>query len=83
MSWKNKLYFGDNLKILRDYFEDGSVDLIYFDPACAGRPSFNSSATYNVLFKEKSGDHPLVPSLLRRGNRGGWQLWGLELEAVY
>jgi len=77
MDEKNKLYFGDNLKILCDYVEDGSVDLIYLDPP------FNSSATYNVLFKEKSGDHPLVPSLRRRGNRGGWRKWGLEPEAVY
>ena len=28
-------------------------------------------------------NHPLVPSLLRRGNRGGWRKWGLESEAVY
>ena len=50
MDWKNQLYFGDNLKILREYVADASVDLIYLDPP------FNSSATYNVLFKEKSGD---------------------------
>ena len=37
----NKLYFGDNLKILRDYVADASVDLIHLDPP------FNSSATYN------------------------------------
>ncbi|MBZ5513961.1 MAG: RsmD family RNA methyltransferase [Acidobacteriia bacterium] len=42
MDTKNKLYFGDNLKILRDYVEDASVDLIYLDPP------FNSSATCNV-----------------------------------
>src|SRR3989442_778270 len=77
MDEKNKLYFGDNLKMLREYVPDASVDLVYLDPP------FNSSAIYNVLFKEKSGDHPLVPSLLRRGNRGGWQLWGMESEAVY
>lgn len=41
--WKNKLYFGDNLDILRDYVADESVDLIYLDPP------FNSNATYNVL----------------------------------
>ncbi|MDO8716582.1 MAG: DNA methyltransferase [Dehalococcoidales bacterium] len=45
----NVLYYGDNLKILRDYIPDESVDLIYLDPP------FNSSATYNVLFKEPSG----------------------------
>ena len=50
MDEKNKLYFGDNLKILREYVPDASVDLIYLDPP------FNSSATYNVLFKEKSGE---------------------------
>jgi DNA modification methylase len=40
MDGKNKLYFGDNLKILREYVPDASVDLIYLDPP------FNSSATY-------------------------------------
>ena len=47
--WHNKLYFGDNLDILRDHVADGSVDLIYLDPP------FNSKATYNVLFEEKNG----------------------------
>jgi len=50
MDAKNKLYFGDNLKILREYVPDASVDLICLDPP------FNSSATYNVLFKETSGE---------------------------
>jgi len=30
--WKNKLYFGDNLQILKDNIADESVDLIYLDP---------------------------------------------------
>ena len=46
----NKLYFGDNLDILRENVADESVDLIYLDPP------FNSNATYNVLFRERSGD---------------------------
>jgi len=50
MDWTNKLYFGDNLRILREHLASESVDLIYLDPP------FNSSATYNVLFKEKSGE---------------------------
>ena len=29
---KNKLYYGDNLTVLRDYIPDQSVDLIYLDP---------------------------------------------------
>ena len=46
----NKLYFGDNLDILRENVADESVDLIYLDPP------FNSNATYNVLFRERSSD---------------------------
>ena len=30
--WKNKLYFGDNLDIVREHVPDESVDLIYLDP---------------------------------------------------
>lgn len=42
-----KLYFGDNLGVLRDYIEDESVDLIYLDPP------FNSNRSYNLLFADK------------------------------
>jgi site-specific DNA-methyltransferase (adenine-specific) len=49
--WQNKLFFGDNLEILRREVQSESVapDLIrgYLDPP------FNSNATYNVLFGEK------------------------------
>ena len=50
-AWKNKLYFGDNLDILREHVASDSIDLIYLDPP------FNSNATYNVLFQEKSGEN--------------------------
>lgn len=46
---KNKLYYGDNLDVLRRYIPDQSVDLIYLDPP------FNSRQDYNVLFAEKDG----------------------------
>ena len=46
---KNRLYYGDNLQILREHIPDESVDLIYLDPP------FNSSRNYNVLFKDESG----------------------------
>ncbi|NMP24547.1 hypothetical protein [Sulfobacillus harzensis] len=40
-SWKNQLYFGDNLDILREYIPDESVDLIYLDPPFnSGYPGF-------------------------------------------
>ncbi len=45
----NRLYYGDNLKVLREHVADESVDLIYLDPP------FNSNATYNVLFKAPDG----------------------------
>ncbi|MFN2502551.1 MAG: hypothetical protein ABR530_11150 [Pyrinomonadaceae bacterium] len=45
----NTLYYGDNLKILREYIKDESVDLIYLDPP------FNSNRNDNVLFKDESG----------------------------
>ncbi len=44
------LYYGDNLSVLRDRIPDESVDLVYLDPP------FNSNASYNVLFKEQSGE---------------------------
>ncbi len=46
---RNILFYGDNLTILRDYLDDESVDLVYLDPP------FNSSRSYNVLFKDESG----------------------------
>jgi len=45
----NALVYGDNLVVLRQYIADESVDLVYLDPP------FNSNATYNVLFKDRSG----------------------------
>ena len=46
----NALYYGDNLPILREHIPDESVDLVYLDPP------FNSNASYNVLFREKTGE---------------------------
>jgi site-specific DNA-methyltransferase (adenine-specific) len=45
----NRLYYGDNLAVLREHIADDSVELIYLDPP------FNSNAGYNVLFKSASG----------------------------
>ena len=46
----NTLYYGDNLKVLREHIQDESVELIYLDPP------FNSNRSYNVLFKDESGN---------------------------
>jgi len=45
----NTLYYGDNLSILREHIPGESVDLVYLDPP------FNSSRSYNVLFRDESG----------------------------
>jgi len=73
MDPKNRLYFGDNLDILRKHVSDASVDLIYLDPP------FNSSATYNVLFKEKSGEESAAQITAFEDT---WQ-WSKDVEAVY
>ena len=44
-----KLFYGDNLQILRAQIVDESVDLIYLDPP------FNSKRDYNLLFKTPKG----------------------------
>jgi DNA modification methylase len=45
----NRLFYGDNLDILRAMVPDQSVDLVYLDPP------FKSDQDYNVLFKEQDG----------------------------
>jgi site-specific DNA-methyltransferase (adenine-specific) len=45
----NRLYYGDNLDVLREYIAAESVDLVYLDPP------FNSNSNYNILFKSPAG----------------------------
>ena len=66
----NVLYYGDNLEILRKYIPDDSIDLIYLDPP------FNSKATYNVLYKEQTGE---MSQAQITAFEDTWQ-WGLESE---
>jgi site-specific DNA-methyltransferase (adenine-specific) len=49
MTQPNTLFYGDNLPVLREHIATASVDLVYLDPP------FNSSRSYNVLFKDESG----------------------------
>ena len=50
----NKLFYGDNLKILRDYIKDESVNLVYLDPP------FNSNRNCNVLFRGRIGQRQRI-----------------------
>ncbi len=69
----NALYFGDNLEILRQHIADESVDLIYLDPP------FNSNATYNVLFRERSGEDSAAQITAFDDT---WR-WSIESEFAY
>ena len=69
----NTLYYGDNLKILRDYIKDESVDLIYLDPP------FNSNRNYNVLFRNESGSDSESQITAFEGT---WH-WNLAAEQTY
>ena len=71
--WRNQLYFGDNLPILRRHIADSSVDLIYLDPP------FNSNANYNVLFQERSGQQSAAQITAFEDT---WR-WSLESESAY
>ena len=71
--WKNQLYFGDNLDILRNHVADASVDLIYLDPP------FNSNANYNVLFQEKGGQQSAAQITAFEDT---WH-WNLDSESAY
>ena len=69
----NRLYFGDNLDILRQHITAESVDLIYLDPP------FNSNATYNVLFRERSGEESAAQITAFDDT---WR-WNIESELAY
>ncbi len=43
----NKLYYGDNLAVMRQHVPSSSVDLVYLDPP------FNSDREYNAFFKQQ------------------------------
>ncbi len=60
----NLLYYGDNLKGLREHIADETVDLVYLDPP------FKSDQDYNVLFEEHG---------TKRGSTRGFRLQ-VELE---
>ena len=69
----NKLYYGDNLQVLREHVRDESVDLVYLDPP------FNSRQDYNVLFAEKDGTRAASQI---QAFEDTWE-WNLDAEKAY
>ena len=69
----NRLYYGDNLDILRRYIDSDSVDLIYLDPP------FNSNRDYNVIFRDESGNRSDAQLLAFEDT---WH-WGPSAESTY
>ena len=69
----NKLFYGDNLDVLRRYVKGETVDLIYLDPP------FKSQQDYNVLFAEKDGTQSSSQIMAFEDT---WE-WNLDAERAY
>ncbi|CAN91992.1 hypothetical protein sce1834 [Sorangium cellulosum So ce56] len=67
------LYYGDNLKVLREHVRDESVDLIYLDPP------FNSKRNYNVIYKEPDSSDSVAQ---KRAFDDSWH-WDFAADAAY
>lgn len=70
---KNWLIYGDNLQMLREHIADESVDLVYLDPP------FNSNRSYNVLFKDRTGEESVAQM---QAFDDTWR-WGPNVEGQY
>jgi len=81
MDAKNKLYFGDNLKILREYVPQASVDLIYLDPP------LNSSATDGFFvaptFRSAQRDAHLKVGATPSGEESAAQIMASPVAPIY
>lgn len=73
MTQETLLFYGDNLRIMRDHLPDSSVDLVYLDPP------FKSNRSYNILFKEHD-EHPSEAQI--RAFDDTWH-WGPQAEETF
>jgi len=69
--WKNKLYYGDNLDILRRYIPNDSVDLVYLDPP------FNNEAIL-LYYNQNSAVFRQAPVLGDSASKGALILLTLQ-----
>ncbi len=68
----NRLFYGDNLDVLRQHVKDESVSLVYLDPP------FKSDQDYNVLFAE----HGTKAAAQIKAFEDTWT-WDIAAEAQY
>lgn len=71
----NLLYYGDNLKILKQHIENESIDLIYLDPP------FQSGKNYNQIFQPEQGGVKGATAQIQ-AFADTWT-WGEEAEEEY
>jgi len=71
----NLLYYGDNLKILKQHIENESIDLIYLDPP------FQSGKNYNQIFQPEQGGIKGATAQIQ-AFEDTWK-WGEEAEQEY
>ena len=93
MDRKNKLYFGDNLGILREHVASESVGLIYLDPPfnSSAPHVFSVAALYERRFLKKRKTRRSQTAATATTEESAAQItafedtwqWGLESEAVY
>lgn len=69
----NRLYYGDNLDVMRQHVSDGTIDLVYLDPP------FNSKKSYNVLFR---GHAKQEASAQIEAFSDSWT-WTIDTETAY
>lgn len=69
----NRLYFGDNLEVMRRHLRDESVDLVYLDPP------FNSKKDYNLIFADAKGERSTSQV---QAFEDSWS-WGVAAEEAY
>ena len=63
----NRLYYGDNLEVMRESIAAESVDLVYLDPP------FNSNRAYNVIFgKHARGGNGASAQIQAFGDTWQW-----------
>lgn len=75
---KNKLYYGDNLKVLKSLYKkkEPFIDLIYIDPP------FNSKRNYNILYEDmiKSVENGKKTTALKQAFSDTWSNVSLSHE---